>query len=392
MDHDAPVKFLLAAWSGNVLWAVPVFLLAVALLAAAAFVFHLLLGAPAARRERARFFLHLLACGLDRGKSPERTVAEIAETKTLDLGARFHLVAAHLASGLKLTAALARVPRFLPPNVRAMLEVGEELGDVRKVLPGCRLVLQREGLGQEPTLLMPLVLMSVLLPLAIAWTIVFEIQIRPKLNEIFTGLFAWNGEPNNGSWSTWLALQDWMPPLLLVFFAVWVVGGGILFVIIGGPHTQKWFGLARVKWLFPWVRHRCRRDFAAMLSVLLDAGVPERRALELAANATGNPVFIHRAASAATALEEGSGLAQAIGRLEGPSEFSWRMRNALRSGGRFLDAVAGWLTALELKAERSERHAAQGLFVATVLFQGAFVGVMVVSVFGLLVGIIETML
>ncbi len=384
--------FLQAEWSASALLAVPVFLLAVVVLLVAAFAFHLLLGAPAARRERARFFLHLLACGVDQGKSPERTVTELADTKTLDLGARFHLVAAHLASGMKLSEALARVPRFLPPTIRSMIGIGEELGDVRKVLPGCRLVLQREGLGQETALLMPLVLMSVLLPLAIAWTLVFQIVIRPKLNEIFAGLFAWNGGPTNGSWPLWMGLQSAMPTVLLVLFLVWLLACGTAFILLAGPRAHQWPGVDRSRWLLPWVRHRCRRDFAAMLSVLLDAGVPERRALELAANATGNPVFIQRATLAGATLAEGAGLPQAIMQLEGRGEFSWRMGNTLRSGGRFLDAVTGWLTALELKAERSERNAAQSLFVATVLLQGLFVGVMVVSVFGLLVGLIETML
>jgi hypothetical protein len=57
-----------------------------------------------------------------------------------------------------------------------------------------------------------------------------------------------------------------------------------------------------------------------------------------------------------------------------------------------LEAVAGWVTALEMRAERAERAAATAIGVGAVLFQGLVVGVMVVSVFGLLIGLVETYL
>jgi type II secretory pathway component PulF len=393
MTSSEPIRLpaLLAEWSARSLWAIPLFLIVVVVLLFAAFVLHLLLGAPAARRERARFFLHLLACGMDQGKSPERTASEIARTRTLDLGARFHLVASYLASGLKLSEALAKVPRFLPPTIRAMLQIGEELGDVRKVIPGCRLILQREVLGQEAVFFMPLVMMSVVLPVAVAWLILFQVVIRPKFTEMFGGLSDAGGSAGQ-AWAAWQGLHYWGPVAVAGLFVVWLFVCGTGLAIVAGPRINERFGLDRFTWLFPWVRHRCRRDFAAMLSVLLDAGVDERRALELAAGATGHSVFIRRAVRAEATLVGGAGLPQAIEQLEGRGEFSWRMNNALRSGGGFLEAVAGWVTALEMRAERAERAAATAIGVGAVLFQGLVVGVMVVSVFGLLIGLVETYL
>jgi hypothetical protein len=47
-------------------------------------------------------------------------------------------LAARLREGVRLSQALDEVPDLLPPQVAATLRVGEEVGDVRKVLPACR--------------------------------------------------------------------------------------------------------------------------------------------------------------------------------------------------------------------------------------------------------------
>ena len=381
---------LLADGAGHLVWTLPLFVLAVALLAGAALVFHLVLGAPAARVERARFFLHLLECGARLGKSPGQTVAELAQTRTLDLGARFHLVAAHLASGLTLSRALDRVPRFLPPPIRAMLAVGEELGDPAKVLPACRALLGRGAGNRHAALLMPLVLLSVLLPLAIAATAVFHWTIAPRVNAVFSGLVEWHAGGASGAQDLWTDTRRWLPVFLGVLAGLWVFCAGAAFLVLAGPRVREWTGGERLLWLFPWVRRRCRRDFAAMLAVLLDAGVPERRALALAVETTGQRQFIAKVARASAQLEKGAGLAQVVEQIEGRGEFAWRLTNALRAGGRFLDAIQGWLVSLELKAERSEQAAAQAIFVATVLLQGLLVGALTIAVFGLLAGIIHS--
>ena len=51
---------------------------------------------------------------------------------------RFYLLAAHIESGLRLGDALAKVPQLLPPRIVAMLQAGERIGDLAKVLPTCR--------------------------------------------------------------------------------------------------------------------------------------------------------------------------------------------------------------------------------------------------------------
>ena len=52
-------------------------------------------------------------------------------------------IAAHIENGCRLGDALAKTPSFLPPQVNAILQAGEKLGDLKKVLPACREVLRR---------------------------------------------------------------------------------------------------------------------------------------------------------------------------------------------------------------------------------------------------------
>src|SRR5690349_19482379 len=90
---------------------------------------YFLLTLPLRRDERARLFLHLLELGLGAGRSPGHGIADIAASRDRALGARFHLMAAHIEQGLRLDEALAQVPRLLPPQICAMLRTGQRIGD-----------------------------------------------------------------------------------------------------------------------------------------------------------------------------------------------------------------------------------------------------------------------
>src|SRR5438552_631344 len=108
----------------------------------AVYAIYFLLTLPMRRNERARFFLDLLERGLRDGRTPERAIAEAAASHDRALGKRFHLLSAYLEDGMHLSEALNRVPRLLPPQLRATLKVGERIGDLTKVLPACRRWLQ----------------------------------------------------------------------------------------------------------------------------------------------------------------------------------------------------------------------------------------------------------
>src|SRR5438876_7329258 len=85
------------------------------------YLIYFLLPLPMRRAERARLFLDLLELGLRNGRPAEAAIVNAAASRDRSLGARFHLLAAHLEKGMRLDAALQQVPRLLPPQIQAML-------------------------------------------------------------------------------------------------------------------------------------------------------------------------------------------------------------------------------------------------------------------------------
>src|SRR6185369_11338781 len=99
--------------------------------------------------------------------------------------------------------------------------------------------------------------------------------------------------------------------------------------------------LDRFSFHVPWLRKRMQRDFSTMLALLLDGGVPEEKALRLAAESTANRAFIARAGRAREDLRRGVKLTEAVQRLDRAGEFRWRLSNAAGPGHGFGAALAG---------------------------------------------------
>src|SRR5262245_34951963 len=92
---------------------------------------HFLLSLLMRRAERARLFLELLNDGLQQGRTPEQTILSVASSFDLSMGVRFHMLAAWVEQNVPFLEGLAKVPRFLPPQIVAMLTVGKKSGDIR---------------------------------------------------------------------------------------------------------------------------------------------------------------------------------------------------------------------------------------------------------------------
>jgi type II secretory pathway component PulF len=164
----------------------------------------------------------------------------------------------------------------------------------------------------------------------------------------------------------------------------------LILCYVGGPRLSGLSFLTdRVQWSLPWRRKRMQRDFATMLALLLDAGLPEQRALVLAAEATNNSVFIRRAQLAVERISAGTKLTDAVRTLDDSGEFHWRLTNALHGRDGFLAALRGWFEALDAKAFQQEQAAAQTLTTALVLWNGFVIGAFVVGMFNVLTNIIE---
>lgn len=333
---------------------------------------YFLLTLPMRRHERARLFLDLLETALKDGRSPEQAMQSISQTHDRSVGVRFHLLAAYLEQGLRLTDALDKVPRLLPPQVTAMLKVGWELGDVAKVLPACRQLLRDSGpqvlKGQNYLIAM----LFVITPLAIWPMAMLKVWVLPKFEAIFSDM---GGSTQLHSDTLVHYQQLWFAVAICLMFLLYV--GAFLYV--GGPRVIYWlqarvpFAIDGLFYRLPWRRKRMQRDFSAMLAILLDAGLPEEKAVLLAAQCTTNSIFQRRAQRVATDLRQGVKLSEAVRHLDDAGEFRWRLTNAARGEGRFRLALAGWQEALDAKAFQQEQAAAHVVTTACVLWNGLIV-------------------
>jgi type II secretory pathway component PulF len=149
-----------------------------------------------------------------------------------------------------------------------------------------------------------------------------------------------------------------------------------------------WFPILQyIQMFLPWRRKRLQRDFSAMLAILLDSGVPEPDAVVLAADCTANNILKMRAVRTVEALKRGVALPEAIQIMDGSGEFGWRMANAVHQRTGFAQALNGWHVWLDAKAFQQEQAAAHTITSGFVLWTGAIVAAVVISVFSVLVSI-----
>jgi type II secretory pathway component PulF len=372
--------FILIHFAWVMAWLVPLY--------AFCYLIYFLVGLPLRRQERARFFLDLIETGLKQGRSIEDTITSISHSRDQTLGVQFHLLASYLSGGWQFIPALEKVP-LLPPQMTAMLKAGEEIGDLKKVLPACRVLLTDGNSRVQGSQNYLIVLAFVLIPVtpALFWSM--TVFVVPKLNQVFADLLE-GAAIIPPSFVTGAAAIAQIQLVVALLFYV----GAIFY--IGGPRMISWLqaglSIPSFDWMFywvPWRRKRMQRDFAAMLAVLLDAEVPEDRAVSLAAECTANQIFVKRARRVVLSLRQGGKLTEALETLDETGEFRWRLTNALQAGRNFLTALNGWLESLDAKAFQQEQAMAQTVTTFLVLLNGAMVTLLAVFVFGGISAIFE---
>lgn len=351
-----------------------------------------LLSLPVRRQERARFFLHLLENCLRQGRPLEATIVEMANVRDRSPGVQFHLFAAHLEEGDRFADAFQKVPGLLPPPVTALLRAGQELGDLRAVLPVCRMQLNDARSGLSSAFNYFLVFAFGLVPFAVFLFNALLVFVLPKFKEIFLAM----STPNDLRVVGLIQFAE-----AALYWGRWAQVGlflGMLFALVcyaGGPaltRRLRFQGFPLLDWIasrVPWKRGRMQRNFAAALALLLDHGVPEATALRLAADCTANEIFRRRADRAVGELAQGQTLAGAVHALDAAGEFRWRLTNAAQGHGGFVRALRGWLEALDARAFQQEQAAAHVLSTGMVVFNGVVVGCVCAAVFGLLTHLIE---
>jgi type II secretory pathway component PulF len=361
----------------------------------AVFAIYFLLTLPLRRSERARMFLDLLELGLKEGRTPEAAIADAASSRDASLGARFHLLAAHLRQGQRLTQALEHTPRLLPPQIAAMLKTGERIGDIAKVLPACRLLL-KDSISNVRGALNYLILLSfTATPFATFVPLIVKLKVLPSFRAVFSGMIegaplpaftAFVFEHNTGFIIAQVSLMG------LIWLAT--------LAYLGGPRLRGWIDdvvpgaadrIDQLLWCLPWRRKRLQRDFSAMLATLLEAGVPEAEAVGLAGASTANLVLRRRADKVRAMLSQGTNLPEAVRALDASGELRWRLANALQRRGGFVRALTGWHEALDAKAFQLEQSAAQLTTTVLVLLNGLVVACIFIGILLVLIQLINNM-
>lgn len=345
---------------------------------------HFLLSLPMRRAERARAILDLIETALQRGEPVEQTLIAIAHSRDPSLGVRFHLFVAWLEKGLRLDEAFAKVPRLLPPQVIAMLKAGARVGDLQKILPACRQLLN-DSVSETRSALNYLVIITfVVSPATITVFMLMAVVVFPKFNEVGYGLGVGHSDSIHWLMANRSLLVGTQVVLQLI---MWF--GALCYV--AGPRFRNFLpGYDFVSWHLPWRRKRMQRDFSILLATLLDAQMSEPEAVMLAASCTANRIFAERATRVVAALKQGQSLTRAMESLDDGGEFRWRLTNAVHSKNGFLTALAGWHDALNAKAFQQQQACAHIISTAFVLLNGVFVAVVVISVFTFLISIINT--
>lgn len=344
---------------------------------------------PLRRRERARLFLDLVETGLESGRGLEQTMLAAARQGAHKLDGAFLKLAERLSEGLGFAQAIEVTPGLLPPTVAAMVRAGAELGDIRQTIHGCRRLLRDAA---SPLLKAQHYLMLLLFVTSPMWVAVFcmlMVFVVPKLVQIHYDM---TEAPIGGLMSF---LVEWGDVILLcqgaVILALWC--GAALYW--AGPPLKAW--LTRhlpLPWgelalRLPWQRNRLLRDFTTLLGVALDAGLPEPRAVLLAADGSANEVFRRRAVVVIQELRDGLKLSRALRRMDAGGELEWRLENAAAAGGGFAAALTGWEEALDARAFRQEQVTSQVFTTGLVLFNGVLVALLTAGMFQMLTHLIQ---
>ncbi len=392
-------------------------------------------------RERTRLFLEMLVLAEKSGQSIEQTITEFSKRGNQSFGGQYDQVARHIESGLTLPEALDKESGCLPAQTVATLKVGHESGRMSTTLP-----VAKEGLREKERSVRAIGEQYLVVVVGVATMIMWMLMtfVVPKFKAIFADMLG-EGEalPAFTMWvisiseatkyfalpslvvvgflicaslirrisgpqlkdqmvvsvRCWvlvlsagfllsLLLRDWAPIIYFGGISTGLaVGSCIGLCVLFYCDQMGWFDWFR--YLVPWHRKRLQRDFSHILALLLDSGIPEAKALELAAASTANGVIKQRALKAIVAVRSGVGMAKAVQLMDDSKEFQWRLTNALQTEFNFVDALKGWHESLSARADRQQQTYVSLMETSMLFAFGLIVGSIMIGMFLPLIQLIE---
>jgi type II secretory pathway component PulF len=356
-------------------------------LTVACYALYFLVSLPLRRQERARVLVDLLELQEAQQQDPATAIKELSKTQDPALGVRFHILASYLESGMTLSDALKRVPRLLPEAITGVLQVGETLGDYRKVLPVCQTMLKDAASSIRNVTSNLILLLFIALP-SLLILAVLSFSIWPKFQQIYQ-------DYQTPSLPLIVATMEFLPKILLLLSIIYAALYLGAFLYVGGPRLRRWLEVGISPFTHalllkvPWYRKRLLRDFSLMLGILLDADVPESEALLLAGQITPNQAFKRQVRRCSLSLESGNSLETAIQTLDKTPELAWRLRIASQQQAGFRYALKGWWQWLHAKAMQQEQSAVESFSIGMVLINGLLTAVLSIGVFHLISSVIE---
>ncbi len=336
---------------------------------------------PIQRREQTRFFLYLLAQAEESGQSIEQIIISLSKGGEQPLGPQFDRVARHIEWGLmNLPEALAREPGCLPAQVMAIYKVGHETGGVTMILP----VAQENHRENGESVFSGLIYHIIVLSIAVMIVGILMTYVIPKFKAIFADMLE-PGEILPEFTMLVLKISDTIKNNAAALFIP-------LLLLLGVWFYCKKKGWLDAFWLLmPWRRKRLQRDYSRVLALLLDSGVPEEKAIELAAQSTSNRTIKKRARKVIASLQSGMGLTEAIKLMDDSREFQWRLTNALQTDGKFVDSLSGWHQSLSARADRQHRSFASLIEATMILLLGLIIGSIMIGMFLPLIKLMDKM-
>lgn len=264
----------------------------------------------------------------------------------------------------------------LPPGIRAAFKNGMQIGDLEKVLPACKRMLDdgaSQTLGAQNYLVVTLLSVTPVIP---AIYRVLQIFVLPKIKALMDEFGVLPSPLFQGvlDHASKVSLFLEIISTILILSCLCYIGGHWVSRIFRWISVK---GTDAVPFLFPWKKSRMQRNFVDLLAALLDAGVPEKLAVERASSSVDNFWFRKNTGRVLNSLQSGDSLPYALGFFDKKGELKWRMENAARGNLRFQNALEGWIGFLDAKSFQQEQAFAQLLSTGLVIFNGLFVGLLV---------------